>query len=149
MDTHAIGDAPRRGARIRGGMSDVIGGYVVGIIFYAVLIWFSQTYNGGRDTAVIIFSTAIGSAFGWVIGLVATPYNQDESRRLSEIAKVTYGFITGYLLSKIDPILTDLFSRAIHDSTERIVAITGVGVVGFLVTFGVTFISRSYWHSRA
>jgi hypothetical protein len=50
-----------------------------------------------------------GALTGWFAGILATPLSKKEGQRFNELAKVISGFVSGYLLSKVDPLVGALF----------------------------------------
>jgi hypothetical protein len=50
-----------------------------------------------------------GALTGWFAGILATPLSKKEGQRFNELAKVISGFVSGYLLSKVDPLVGSLF----------------------------------------
>ena len=58
--------------------------------------------SGDRLLGLLALTSAI---FGWVVGMLAAPYSKAEKEHFSELAKIISGFVTGYLLSKLDPVI--------------------------------------------
>lgn len=93
-----------------------------------------------------------GGVAGWAVGIIIVPFNPDEKRTFSEVTKVVSGFITGYLLSKIDPLVTVLVGvdNAHHAMIgEPLIARRAlVTFCSFLVTLLTVFCARAYWTVR-
>ena len=130
---------------VAGHMRDVVIGFVVAVIIFGILVWISFSYKDGAEASLLILCGAFGSAVGWVIGIIATPYNTAESQRLTEIGKVAYGFLTGYVLSKVDPLLSSLGAKADLVTGERLWVYAIFTITALLVSFAVTFLNRTYW----
>src|SRR4051794_34424531 len=81
------------------------------IIFAGTLIWLCNIMSSGTPTEQLQGRTLnyivlmIGSITGWLLGILISPYGEDEKTQFSNYAKVVSAFISGYLLSKVDPII--------------------------------------------
>lgn len=91
-----------------------------------------------------------GAIFGWVIGVLAAPLSPDEKHHFGELAKVISGFITGYVLSKLDPAIGALVG--VQPGTARPMVMDRIIAEQILVTlssFGIAllfvFNARLYW----
>lgn len=91
-----------------------------------------------------------GMISGSVVGVLAAPLGEGEKERFGIFMKVISGFITGYLLSKIDPLITAL--SAIDPRTGIAVVADPQIAIRVLITFcsfGVSlatvFSVRAYW----
>lgn len=116
------------------------------LVLFAGLLWFAFTYQKGTMSAVLVLSGIIGVAFGWIIGIVASPYTAGEKSAFSEFAKLIYGFVSGYVLSKLDPLISKFLDpKASYGFDPQLTAIVFFAIPTFLITVGVTYISRSYW----
>ena len=75
------------------------------------------------------FSTLIfGIACGWLIGTILSPTVKEESERFVKIGTAIGSFISGYVLSKVDPLASDLVkvgSWNIDSSLRLLMWITG------------------------
>lgn len=129
-----------------GNFSDVIAAAGLAIIMYGGLIWFAKTYQGGDHAQLFILAGITATALGWVLGIFASPYSGKERSVFSELARLIYGFISGYVLSKLDPLITRLVEPdAIQNIDGRYVALTTFTIACFLIAAGVTYVTRSYW----
>lgn len=95
----------------------------------------------------------VGAAIGWLVGILAVPLNDDEQNRFGQFAKIIAGFLTGYLFSKIDPVVIwfvtppDGGQFPIFDPTIQKRAL--FSFAGFLVSLIMIFNARSYWSLKA
>src|SRR4051812_45046385 len=88
-----------------GDWTDIATALAVATAMYGGLLWFALNYPSGYST-VVILSGLLGTALGWAVGLLLSPYNEAERSAFGELAKLVYGFISGYALSKLDPLIT-------------------------------------------
>jgi Mg2+/citrate symporter len=110
-----------------------------------LLIFAFHIYKDGAETSFILLSAILGVSLGWFLGILATPYDLSEEKRLSEISKVAYGFLTGYLISKIDAVFNALMSTEDLLRKERLWVFAAVLVTALLATLLTTYVNRSYW----
>jgi hypothetical protein len=83
----------------------------------------------------------LGASLGWLVGILASPYDPAEESTFGKFAQLIYGFLAGYGFSKFDPVLQNAISGANIDAS----AVVCVGVVSFLIAVALTYISRRYW----
>jgi len=134
----------------RGDKSDVIAGLIVLVGVLGALLLYTFVYSDKAQQGRLLLIGAGGSTLGWLIGIMVTPYSKEESKRLSEVARLAYGFLTGYVVSKLDRVIEHLFAGPI-DGAINLLAIDFVviGVTAFGASVGFTYISRSYWPTRS
>jgi hypothetical protein len=85
----------------------------------------------------------LGLAFGWLFGILLSPYSADEKVTFSEYAKAFGVFASGYLVGKIDKVVEELFKPDfVLDSLHgfRVMAF----VLAFVVSMITTFVFRKY-----
>lgn len=123
-----------------------VGGFwasIFGIVAILVFCWVEGS---------ILFSllALVGAILGWLLGILIMPFDEREAKTFSVFIKVISGFITGYLLSKVDPLLTSLL--AIDPRTGvAVIAEEAVArrVLITLCSFGISlltvFSARAYW----
>jgi len=136
------------GADFGGDRGDVIGSVIVCVAVGVSLL--AVVALGYREHAANMTLTGIVAALlGWGAGLVATPYSSDEAGRISDISKVGYAALTGYLAAKFDKLFDALFST--KDNTDAaIFPYIGFGLAWFLLALLVTYYTRSYrWSPQA
>ncbi len=93
----------------------LIGGYgtLVLLAFCAYHAHPKDSTSGSRaqqySLTVIIGIT--GVVLGWLVGLLVSPYEGNEVDRFAALATAATSFVSGYLVSKIDPAITDALSK--------------------------------------
>jgi hypothetical protein len=108
----------------------VLGGTMVVLSFFI-----------GDTTTVVVLNLAIlalGFSVGWIIGILISPYDTEESKRFSVFTKAVGVFASGYLVGKIDKLVErilnpDFVLDSIHGF--RIIAFLSATIVAMLVTF--------------
>jgi hypothetical protein len=123
---------------------DVIIAVIVSFIMYAGLIWFAFSFDNGTHKPVLILCGISGAAFGWVIGILISPYN-NEVKRFSELAKVGYGFLTGYVVSKLDPLINKIVGIDKTEINTIFMIIIAYFTASLVTSIVLTYISRIYW----
>ena len=104
-------------------------------------------------TPLLLLLALTGALFGWVIGIFATPYSTTEKEQFSEFAKIVSGIVTGFLLSKLGPLI-DAFLLPGANGRPRITDLQIaeqilVTLASFLLTFLFVFGGRLYWREDA
>ena len=95
----------------------------------------------GENMTVVVLNLAVltlGFSVGWVIGILISPYDTEESKRFSVLTKAVGVFASGYLVGKIDKLVERLFNPDfVLDSIHgfRIIAFLTAAIVAMLVTF--------------
>jgi hypothetical protein len=96
-------------------------------------------YVGDRTaTPLNIAVIVIGYAFGWLLGIVTSPYTTKESDRFTKYSGAVAVFASGYLVSKADKALETLVDPAfILESVHgfRAISFATALVLGLIVTF--------------
>jgi len=122
---------------------DILITWMTAIIIYVVLLvvalWFYP------DKYLIFLGSALGSSMGWVLGILATPYNSGESKQLSELTKVAYGFLSGFVLSKVGTVINTVISSPDYRLIKPISVFIVVTVTAMLTALSTTYVNRSYW----
>ena len=126
-----------------GDRSDAYIAVGIAVVIYAALIWFAFRYSGPVSSPLFVLSGLLGASLGWVAGILVSPYNPEEKTEFGEISKLIAGFLSGYVLSKFDPVITHALDIKEQVSVYWVVAC--VGLVSFLTAAAVTYITRRYW----
>jgi hypothetical protein len=126
-----------------GDWTDIAIAVVIAICFAGALIWFARHYSEGANFSILILSGLLGAALGWITGILVSPYNKDEKSSFGGVAKLVYGFLSGYALSKLDLVLTENLKTV--SVTEKQWVVVCFGFICFLVALAVTYITRRYW----
>lgn len=133
-------------------MDDFTPGKVAG--FYASIIGVTIIVAFCWSEWQIIFSLLAfaGAIAGWLVGILIAPLDKNEAERFGIFMKVISGFITGYLLSKVDPAITTLF---LVDKTgfapiadEFIAKRVLITLSSFGVSLLTVFSLRAYWSAK-
>jgi len=124
---------------------DVIFGVIIALILYSILVRIAYCYDGGNHYYPFLLTGVMSVSFGWVVGIMISPYNIQERTMFSEYARLIYGFITGYVLSKSEILFSGAIDKAAKgDVNYYIVALIMFGVSCFCITVAVTYIARTY-----
>ncbi len=96
-----------------------------------------------QDRYINLGVLVLGAMIGWVLGIVVTPYDRTESSRFAQVAKIVSVFLSGYLVAKIDPLVTRLLApELILQPVNGARAVLLLG--GLLSGLIVTFVFRTY-----
>lgn len=126
---------------------DVISANIVCLLFSSGLLWFAYTYDNGALFRILIFFGIAAAVVGWATGIALSPYNSGEQSSFANISKAVYGFISGYVLSKVDKQINRLFDITIaNDFDRKMIIITVFCTTAFFLAVCTTYVSRSYWH---
>jgi hypothetical protein len=86
---------------------------------------------------------------GWIIGILASPMSKEQEDHFGELAKVAAGFFSGYLVSKIDPLVGALVTIPQHGQAEIMQPLVAERVLitlsSFFATLVTVFAVRLYW----
>ncbi len=84
-------------------------GFIISL--FAILLFCASSSAVAPDKTDFILHISVmigGVAIGWIIGMLASPYGREEKEQFSTIVKGVTVFFSGYVLAKIDPIITTL-----------------------------------------
>jgi hypothetical protein len=110
------------------------------------LLYLAVDFKAGTTVPPLTLNVMVvllGLAFGWLFGILLSPYSEDEKNKFSEYAKAFGVFASGYLVGKTDKVVEELFKpEFILDSVHgfRVMAF----VSAFLISMITTFIFRRY-----
>ena len=127
-----------------GDWSDILCAILVSILLAGGLVWVAMNYREAIGAPPLVLAGLFGASVGWVTGILVSPYDKDERSAFGEMAKLIYGFLSGYLVSKIDPIITD----ATKSGNEKQLIIGAFALISFLAAVAVTYITRRYWTKK-
>src|SRR5437867_3317890 len=128
----------------QGDKVDVLVAGVVAVAILASLVLFARYYAlGGNLSGWILFLCGVlGAALGWTVGVLISPYGDGEKEAFASIGKLVYGFLTGYVVSKLDPLITALLrpEALTSGNTAAHLPLFGaaVGLAAFLASATVT-----------
>jgi hypothetical protein len=120
-------------------------GQVFGLIFSIVLIYLCFALSNSKiEPSINILIVMIGVILGWPVGVYFSPFNKEDAKRLSVIGKSAAAFVSGYLLSKIEPIIQAQIEIAKSDISSMPWLQLGLFVSAFLLSAVLVFEGRSY-----
>jgi len=121
----------------------------------AVLAWCAYYVHQPPNIPEFALTVAIGAtglAVGWVIGLLASPYEAAETKRFAALTTAVTSFVSGYVLSKLDPVITAALKPETALAADRISLLRILAFGCSVLVGGVTMYSyRAYIgpHRRA
>lgn len=119
--------------------------FLAGASAVGVVVWFCLT----SEAPYLGLLALVGAIAGWIVGVLAAPFSSSEKQHFSELAKVISGFVTGYLLSKLDPIIAALLAIRDGGSARIMESPYPEQVLITLASFGIAllfvFSARLYW----
>lgn len=94
-------------------------------------------------------SAIVGLSCGWASGILLAPYDE-EAKKFKGYSKAVGGFITGFLIGKLDKVF-DTLTEKDHDASRLydplIERRIWIAIVSFLVTAIAVFVARTYWQA--
>jgi hypothetical protein len=117
------------------------------IIMIALVISSFKVTDDTKDGFINLSLLGLGWSVGWLIGTLLSPYTGTEQTKFAEYAGAVSVFVSGYLIGKIDGLITNIFNPTTLFSISKI---TGFRIIAFLaasvVTMITTYVFRSYGH---
>ena len=83
-------------------------GFCVGVgIFLQLALGAYVVHKNGllAAYALTMVIALFGVSLGWLVGLLASPYDDSELQRFAKYAGVLSAFLTGYVAAKLDPVV--------------------------------------------
>lgn len=124
----------------------ITGSTFFAIALFCVLLWCAQETSVApeeKDFVIHVSIMIVGITLGWIIGIIASPYNEEEKEQFSNIVKGVTAFFSGYALAKVDPIITKILSPEVF--LEPVVAFRAIAfLTSFLLAVVITFVYRKY-----
>ena len=71
------------------------------LLLYGVVVGLLLTW---RDDLAVL-SALLGTATGWTLGTLSSPWGKPEIRQFKEFGKILSAFIAGFVASKVDHLL--------------------------------------------
>lgn len=112
-------------------------------LLFAMMCWACRQISAdtrGAWIAVIILT--FGIACGWLAGTVSSPNASSEWARFSSFGKAIGTFLSGYVLSKADPLITQALTLSTWRTHEEAAFRVLVWVTGFVMSTMVTYAMR-------
>ncbi|MEO7340991.1 MAG: hypothetical protein ABI073_08950 [Luteolibacter sp.] len=124
---------------------------VINLVSYALLGFASWMIHGNshREFWITVSVGVFGVLCGWFIGFLASPSTGTENKRFSRYGGLISTFMSGYLLSKLDPMLVKFLKKIEFGASPDL----GFNVLIFLSCLisgaMIMYIVRSYFHRLA
>jgi len=96
---------------------------------------------------MLILGSVIGGLIGWAIGVLATPTSEKEVMQFNAYAKLVSGFLSGYLFTKLNDLLSGTSIDKLFPHTNgpaQVGYACGYTFAFFLIGLMWTFVVRRY-----
>jgi len=117
-----------------------IGWTITGVLAYFVSPALS-------DYATTLLIQMCGIALGWLTAFLASPRDDDEKAAFSLLTKTLSAFVSGYLLSKLEPVIRGVLNSGLAENP-----ISATRLLIFVSAFALAFMNgysyRLYYHFR-
>ncbi len=115
------------------------------LIMFLPLIWCCFVVGKSKTAcAMNIAILVFGSASGWLVGTIFSPYDKVEGEAFEKYGKAVYAFISGYLLSKLDKLTVRIFDPDFFFSSPGVRFHAIILLTSVLLTMLMTFVLRKY-----
>jgi hypothetical protein len=141
-------ESRRRDRSPGGSLTDVTVGTISCLIIFSILIVFVLNYDIAtpQPRFLILLAGTMGATTGWTTGIILSPYDPGERLAFEGISRAIYGLIAGYLIAKVDPLITMVAAQAGQGALNPLLGVSiGVGLTAFLAVSTLTYVSRKYW----
>ena len=96
-----------------------------------------------NDVTINLAILVLGACVGWLMGIFMSPYDSGEKAAFAGYASAVATFVSGYLVAKIDPLVTKLFSPEFL--FQKVVAFRAASFLSvLLLAMLMTFAIRVY-----
>ncbi len=114
------------------------------ILYAAVLIGCAIHYETDISVSLMLGTTAC--LFGWLIAIISSPYDDKDKGNIASFSKLIGTFLSGYILSKLDHLLTKILDPVkLLDNFNPVVGLRTLFFTSFfLMSFIVTYVFRMY-----
>lgn len=95
----------------------------------------------------LVLCSILGGLVGWAIAVLATPFDEKEAIRFSEYLKVTSAFLSGFIFTKLNEILTVADIKSFLSNANNLAQVgyaCGYTLAFFLIGLMWTFLVRRY-----
>lgn len=105
------------------------------LFMIAAALWVH--HGDGAALSMTVMVGVFGVLCGWLTGTLSSPSSNREEARFTKYAGLISGFISGYLVSKIDPFVTNLVTRLTGDPIFgfRIMVFLSCFICGVLIMY--------------
>lgn len=114
-------------------------------VFAVLILWIG--YKIGKDDGSYILNwliSLLGVLIGWILGILATPFDGAESQKFLTIGQSISVFLSGYVISKLDRFFEASLYQEGTPKKESWIKL-GLFTVSFLLTLIIVFVNRSYF----
>ena len=123
----------------------LVGATVFTFLFSCLLIWSCLQFKTSKqDTATNFLLCILGAVLGWALGMFFSPFDKADAERFSFVGQFVAAFVSGYVLSKIDPVLTKKVTAMIEKPQDVPWPRIALFVISFLLSAVVVFVWRVY-----
>ena|SRR5258708_1900390 len=126
------------------GNPELVVSFAVALVLYVIttgllIVWWDS---------YAVLSAVVGICAGWGAGLLLAPY-EEEQKKFKAYSKMASGFITGFLVAKLDKVFEILTDKqaGLHLLDAVVERRVWIGVICFLITAIIVFVARTYWQS--
>ena len=112
-------------------------------VFYGFISFTAYKLNIKEEIPITIISCISGAVLGWIIGIITTPYDNDDKDKIGNFTKTIGAFLSGYVLSKFDKVLEEAFKPKIL-LTDLVGSRLLLALTCFGLTWIVVFVFRTY-----
>jgi hypothetical protein len=121
-----------------------ISGLIVGIVLLRLCVVFGHGQGDLQGIYRNILLCVVSALVGWIVGMYFSPFDKRDEERFQYLGKTVAAFASGYLLSTVQPIITEYAKKAKDDPSTIPWGTVGLASASFLLAALVVFISRSY-----
>ena len=115
--------------------------FLIGI----ALLWLA--YQLGIDGHAYLVNWVIclfGAVIGWGVGLMSSPSSERESAKFSGVTKTVSAFLSGYILSKLDPLIQTVL-QSDQFFQESVLVRIAFFLSAFCLSMVIVYINRVYF----
>jgi len=121
----------------------VLSTIIFAVIFATLLLWLAYKVTSDGQYYLTYILCISGCILGWLIGIVTTPYDDDDAKKIGNFSKMIGTFLSGYLLSKFDGIISKMLNPdTFFSSTFGLRFLLFVSF--FVISWIVVFVFRLY-----
>jgi MFS family permease len=117
----------------------LVGSGIVGLGLAGSVGYLSYYVAGDNQSAALnLLIVALGLALGWLLGILLSPYSDEEGKKFTQYAKAFGVFVSGYLVGKIDKVVEEVLKPDfILDSVHgfRGMAFLASAIIAIVITF--------------
>jgi hypothetical protein len=121
--------------------SGTTGTCLIVVLFYAALHVHSHLDAVAVWLNLLILNVGLSS--GWGLGILISPYTLEEKKQFSQYAKTLSLFVSGYLLAKVDSLVSHVLSTEFLSDPVSAFRVM-MFIASLLVSAILTFVFRKY-----